>query len=176
MTLRSAVIMYTNALLSLARASGDDWFSLPLDLYLSFLPTTVEEPQPEEGAIAGVSIPTLDTLTRMAVHAELLVPRDDRPGHVLLLITETLRDLKLYISSIGGSSEIFKAARNDKRLNYLWHSGTTAIGSSPRAPVINTAGSGQSIDSIRNQAEGTSHALRSTRDVPADASARDERR
>jgi hypothetical protein len=145
--------MYTNALMPFAQVCEEDscWFSPPAGLHLLFLPQNVEDFQQEEPATFGdVPRPTLDILTRLAVHAELLTPREERPGHVELRITDTLRDMKLYISSNGGAPSIFKAARNDKRFDYFWDLGSATVASA-EAPALNAAVSGQSVDAVKTK-------------------------
>jgi hypothetical protein len=63
---------------------------------------------------------TVDFLTEMAVKAGFLVPHSRKPRQPLLRVTETYRDVRLFIARSDNPHSVLRVPSSDPRYSQLW--------------------------------------------------------
>jgi hypothetical protein len=133
------------------------WISRPPEEQLLSIPGIAEALRRQQHIGAqDTPSPTVDSLTDLAVHVGFLIPYSQEPRQLLLRLTETFRDVKLFLSPSRGPQTVLRLLRSDPRYLDLWNIEDDAH-TSPTS-FANTAQTRPSVDRglpSHNESEGS---------------------
>jgi hypothetical protein len=126
------------------QGESQSWFSRPSEEHLTSVAEVAEAIIRDQhiGRQEGQQS-TVDFLTEMAVKAGFLAPHSRKPRQPLLRVTETYRDVRLFIARSDNPNSVLRVPSSDPRYSQLWDVEDDAD-ASPRSPT--TTGQASSSD------------------------------